>query len=146
MKYTIQITIKAPRDKVVGHFESEEDLPKWQPGLLHMKHLSGDKGQEGSKTEMHFQHGKRRVEMVETILENNLPKEFKALYEAKGVKNWVDNEFLMQNENTTQWVLTSDFRCTGMLKLLTIFAPGMFKKATSKSMHLFRDLAEGKLS
>lgn len=145
MKYTITVEIKAPRQKVVEHFQNEQDLPKWQPEMISIETLSGEKGQKGAKAEMKFKFKNREVTMLETILDNNLPETFDAYYEAKGAKNWVRNTFRIVDENTTRWQLDSEFKCSGMLKLMAWIFPSMFKNATTKSMNLFKQLAEGKL-
>ena len=44
MKYTCEITIDLPRERVVEIFDDSEKLPKWMPGLKRFEHLSGDPG------------------------------------------------------------------------------------------------------
>ena len=86
--------------------------------------------------------GKRQIQMTETITARDLPREFSAVYEADGVWNKVEN-FLEENpDGSTHWRLTSEFRCTGFMRIMCWIAPGMFKKQTRDFMGDFRDFAE----
>ena len=85
MKYTTEITINLPRTRVIELFDSTENMYKWQEGLKSFEHLSGEPGQEGAKSSMVYEARKGELPMTETIISRNLPDEFHALYEAKGV-------------------------------------------------------------
>ena len=50
MKYSNELVINLPLEKVITLFDSEENLFKWQPELLSLEHLSGEKGKKGPKT------------------------------------------------------------------------------------------------
>ena len=142
MKYLISVEINATREKVIEFFSDVNMLSKWQPELQNFKILNGQFGERNSKTKLNYQYNGRPVEMIETILENKLPDNLSAFYEAKNAKNWVKNEFISLNDNTTRWTIHSEFKCSGMLKLITIFFPGMFKKTSLKSMNRFKELLE----
>ena len=85
MKYEVQIEINQPIDRVIELFDSTENLYKWQEGLKEFKHLEGEPGQVGAKSQLRFEMGKRKIEMTETITVRDLPNEFSGTYEAKGV-------------------------------------------------------------
>ena len=142
MKYSNEVTIGLPLKKVIELFDSEENLFKWQPELLSMEHLSGEKGKVGAKSKMVYKMGKREVEMIETITVNELPKEFSATYEAKGVWNEMKNYFEFIDADTTRWRSDSHFRFSGFMKLMGLFMPGAFKKQSQKSLELFKAFAE----
>lgn len=142
MKYSNEVTINLPVDKVIELFDSEENLFKWQPDLISLEHLSGEKGKAGSRTSMKYKMGKREIDMIETIITNNLPKEFSATYEAKGVWNEMKNHFEAIDEKTTRWHSDSYFKFSGFMKLMGFFMPGAFKKQSQKSLDLFKDFAE----
>jgi len=38
-----------------------------------MEHLEGEQGKDGSKTKLFYEYGSRKMEMIETIVENRLP-------------------------------------------------------------------------
>lgn len=142
MKYTNEVVINLPLKKVIELFDSEENLFKWQPELLSFEHLSGEKGKVGAKSKMRYKMGKREVEMIETIIVNELPKEFSATYEAKGVWNEMKNHFETISENSTRWHSHSHFKFSGFMKLMGFFMPGAFKKQSQKSLDLFKSFAE----
>lgn len=142
MKYSNEVKINLPLKKVVELFDSEENLFKWQPDLLSLEHLSGEKGKAGAKTSMKYKMGKREIDMVETITVNDLPKEFSATYEAKGVWNEMKNYFEAIDKETTLWRSDSYFKFSGFMKLMGFFMPGAFKKQSQKSLDLFKEFAE----
>ena len=52
MKYTVEIEIDLPRERVIELFDSTENCFKWQKGLLSFDHLSGEPGQPGAKSKL----------------------------------------------------------------------------------------------
>ncbi|HAA12691.1 MAG TPA: SRPBCC family protein [Cytophagales bacterium] len=142
MKYTVSVDIQAPRQQVVDRFQDPEDIKKWQPDFVGFKVLSGEPGQKGSKTELTHQMGRRRVVMEETILENQLPERFDAYYAAPGAKNWIENHFTALDKQTTRWVMHSEFKCSGFLRVMAALAPGMFRKQSQKTLDLFKTMME----
>ena len=142
MRYKTEVIINLPRDRVIELFDSFENLAKWQEGLISHDHISGEPGQPGAKTRLVYQMGKRRTEMIETILVRELPDEFSGTYDATGVHNIVRNHFYDEGA-TTRWVLDSDFQFSGYMRIMSLFMPGsMFKKQTRKTMEDFKRFAE----
>jgi carbon monoxide dehydrogenase subunit G len=76
MKYTTQIDIQLPIDRVVELFDNPDNMKKWMEGLQSFEAISGTPGKEGAKSKLTFQMGKRSIEMIETITVSNLPEEF----------------------------------------------------------------------
>lgn len=142
MKYSNEVLINLPVKKVIELFDSEENLFKWQPELLSFEHLSGEKGEVGAKSKMRYKMGKREVDMVETITAKNLPKEFTATYEAKGVWNEMRNSFDEIDGDKTRWRSDSHFEFSGFMKFMSIFMSGAFKKQSQRSLDLFKSFAE----
>ena len=85
MKYTVELDINLPIDRVIELFDNTENMYEWMEGLQSFESLEGTPGQVGAKSKMVFISGKREIEMVETITVKNLPDEFSAIYEANGV-------------------------------------------------------------
>lgn len=142
MEYTCEIDIDLPRSRVIELFDDPDNLPKWQDGLKSFTHKSGDVGQAGAKSDIVFQMGKRRVDMVETIETRNLPDEFTGIYTAKGMWNRNAN-FFTENAGKTRWRQDNEFRCSGfMMRAMAFFMPGMFKKQSMKFMVAFKNFAE----
>lgn len=142
MKYSTEVIVNLPLTKVITLFDSEENLFKWQPELISLEHLSGDKGEVGAKSMLRYKMGKREIEMVETITVKDLPKEFSATYEAKGVWNEVKNYFEEIEEGKTRWYTDNDFRFSGFMKIIALLMPGSFKKQSQKYLDQFKAFAE----
>lgn len=143
MKYTIEVDINQPIDKVVSLFNDADNLKKWMDGLESYEHLSGTPGKEGAQARMVFQMGQRRIEMTETVLKNNLPEEYSGSYETKGVYNLQHNHFQPLVDNKTKYIAENEFKFSGWMKLMG-FASGPFKKQTLKYMNAFKEFAESK--
>ena len=143
MKYSLEIRINQPIDKVIGLFDNRDYLKHWQPGLQSIEHISGEPGQSGSKTRLRYLMGKREIEMVETITAHDLPKEFSTTYETKGVMNIQKNLFRSEGEDRTKWISDNEFRFSGlMMKLMGTLMPGAFKKQSQIYLDSFKRFAE----
>ena len=144
MKYSCEIEINLPREKVNSLFDNPDNIYKWMHGLQSAKLISGNAGEAGAKTEMFFKTSKREITMVETITIKNLPDEFTATYEAKGVFNIVKNIFEVIDENTTKYITEQEFQFKGFMNLVAFLMPGVFKKESMKYLNDFKKFAEGK--
>lgn len=142
MQYTTEIEIALPREQVIELFDSEENLYKWQEGLKSFKHVSGEAGQPGAKSELVFQIGKRKIEMVETIVKRELPDVFSATFDAKGVHNLVENHFEDLDGERTKWVSHNEFQFKGFMKVIGFLMKGAFPKQSMKYMLDFKAFAE----
>lgn len=142
MKYTVEIEIDLPVDRVVELFDNPDNLKHWQPGLQSVEPLSGTPGQPGAKSRLKFQMRKRDIEMVETITVRNLPEEFSGTYEAKGVFNHVKNRFIPISENKTRYVSEQEFQFKGFMKLFGMLMPGAFRKQSQQYLQNFKQFAE----
>ena len=143
MKYQMTVDIALPRSRVIELFDSQENLYKWQPELLSFEPLSGEPGEVGAKSKLHYKMDGREFDMIETITEKRLPEVFAGTYEMGSMWNKVDNLFTEKDDNTTEWVVDSEFKGGGvMMKLMMWFAPGMFKKQTGKFMSRFKAFCE----
>ena len=141
MKYTSEITINLPRERVIELFDNPDNMHKWQPGLESFEHISGEAGQPGATSRLKYKMGKREIEMIETITSRNLPDEFSGTYEAKGVWNNVVNRFYAEGDKT-RWVAEHDFKFGGFMKLMGWIMPGAFTKQTRQIMEQFKEFAE----
>ncbi|GAB5560344.1 MAG: hypothetical protein SynsKO_19910 [Synoicihabitans sp.] len=147
LRYTSEITVSLPREKVVAIFEDHEQAPHWMDGFISMEPVSGEPGAKGSVSHLKFQMGKRRIEMKETILANNLPETFSCRYDADGVINRIDNRFIIVNENETRWEMDNVFEFQGMMmKMMGTLMPFLFKKQTMTYAKNFKAYAEDGVS
>ena len=139
MKYDTTIEIAAPRNRVIELFVEQDNYPHWQESLVHRQHIAGEPGEEGRKTRLLHKMGKREIE---TIVKKDLPALFVATYTSDAVYNKAINRFAEIDEKTTAWTIETEFRCKGMMKVMTTLMPGMFKKQTLKTMNAFRAFVE----
>lgn len=142
MKYTTEIEINKPVDKVIELFDNADNMGKWMEGLQSFEHLSGTPGQPGAKSRLKFKMGKREIEMIETVTVRNLPQEFSGTYEAKGVFNIVKNKFSALPDNRTKYVSEQEFQFKGFMKMIAFLMPGAFKKQSMKYLTAFKNFAE----
>ena len=142
MKYSSEIEINKPVDKVVELFDNSDNMGKWMEGLQSFEHISGKPGQVGSKSRLKFKMGKREIEMIETITVRNLPDEFSGTYEAKGVFNLVKNKFVALPGNKTKYVSEQEFQFKGFMKIIGFLMPAMFKKQSMKYLIDFKNFVE----
>ncbi len=142
MKYHVEIEINRPLNEVISLFDSFENLKKWQPGLQSYEHMEGTPGMIGAKTLLIYDDRGKAVEMLETIIKRNLPEEFTATYDAKGVKNWVKNQFVESGPNQTKWIMENMFNFSGLMKIMGFFMKSAFPKQTLKDMRLFKNFVE----
>ncbi len=147
MKYTTEITVDLPRNVFIEKFDNPENMKHWQKGLISYQQISGPAGEEGSKMELAYMMGKRELVMIETIIKNNLPYEFHATYDAKGVHNIQKNYFKDLDGSQTLWVSESEFQFSGMfMKLIAFLMPGAFKKQSLEYLKSFKAFAEEGIS
>ncbi len=142
MKYTTEVTIDLPRDKVIALFDSTENMYKWQEGLKSFKVISGEPGQNGSRSAMVYEGRRGDLTMMETITHRNLPDEFHGTYEAKGVFNEMYNYFTEPEADRTSWRTVSVFRFHGFMALMAPFMKSAFKSNTLLNMERFKAFAE----
>lgn len=142
MKYTTEIEINKPVDKVIELFDNPNNMDKWMEGLQSFEHVSGKPGQVGAKSRLKFKMGKREIEMIETITVKNLPDEFSGTYEVKGVFNIVKNKFSALPGNRTKYISEQEFQFKGFMKIIGFLMSGVFKKQSMKYLIAFKSFAE----
>ena len=142
MKYTNEISINRPIETVLQLFQNPENLKKWMKGLQTVEHLSGERGKVGAKALMKFKLGKREIEMLETILSNQLPENFTCTYETTGVFNLSKTTFIKETDRRTRYISEEEFKFSGFMKLIAIFMPGSFKKQSKKYQTDFKIFVE----
>ncbi|QQS30815.1 MAG: SRPBCC family protein [Sphingobacteriales bacterium] len=143
MKYTVEIEINKPIDKVIELFDNVDNMGKWMEGLQSFEPLSGTPGQVGAKSKLRFKMGKREIEMIETITVRNLPEEFSGTYEVDNVFNIVKNKFVKISEERTKYITENEFQFKGIfMKIIAFLMPGAFKKQSLQYLNAFKKFAE----
>jgi hypothetical protein len=146
MKYTTQIQIDLPRNRVIELFENPDLLPDWQRGLQKTKLLKGENGEIGAKRKLKITIEGRKVTMFETITEKNLPHFWHGTYTGNGFSSSQKNYFEAIEANKTFWKCESEFSFTGFMKLISQLLPNLFKKRSTLVMKDFKAFAEKGIS
>ncbi|MDT0557665.1 SRPBCC family protein [Ichthyenterobacterium sp. W332] len=140
MRFDCQIDINSPIGKVVDIFLNPDNLKYVQDGFKSKTLIRGAEGKKGAVSTLVYE----KLELQETILINNLPKEFLGLYEHKYTTNTMRVSFEVLNDNTTRYHSEIDYtELKGfMVKIMATLFPGMFKKQVEKWMLKFKNFAE----
>ncbi|MCB9240510.1 MAG: SRPBCC family protein [Flavobacteriales bacterium] len=141
MQYTLEITLDLPKGKVINLFDNPHNLKHWQPGFQELLPIEGKPGEVGAKSRLTYINGNKRIELIETIIQRDLPHSFCASYETNGVLNRIDNQFHEVNGRTT-WIAHNEFRFSGIMKLFAWSMTGIFKKQSLQFMQNFKRFAE----
>ena len=142
MKYSAEVRINLPRDKVVELFGNTARLHEWQPGLRSHTHLQGKAGEEGARSELVYVSRKGNLVMTETIVLKRLPEQYHMQYRSRGVYNEVENWFLEELPGSTLWRTKNTFRFKGMMMLMAPFMKQAFIHNTILNMDRFKLFAE----
>lgn len=144
MKYTCTIEIDLPIDAVSKLWDNEKYFEKWQDGFQSIDLLEGEPGTIGAKSRILLEQGKRKIELIETVITNDLPHEKKALYEHMHMTNTQTTRFQEISANRTRYISEVQYtKFNGFMpKLMAKLFPGMFKKQSQKWMNQFKAFAE----
>lgn len=143
MKYQIDIFINKPLAFTIDKLDNLKHLKHWQEGLTHYTMIKGKTGEEGAKTKLEYDFGKRKMTLIETIIKNDLPHQLHASYDTQGVHNIQKNYFSQTDDGKTHWVCESEFKFEGWgMKVMGFLMPNAFKKQSLKYMRAFKAFAE----
>jgi uncharacterized membrane protein len=144
MKYKCIVEINSPIKKVVNLWSDENNFEKWQDGFQSIECIKGEINSVGAKSKILLLQGKRKVELIETILTNNLPNEKKALYEHSHMTNTQTTKFESVSEDRTLYISEVEYtKFNGFIpNLMAKFFPSVFKKQSQKWMNQFKIFAE----
>ncbi|MCH8535897.1 MAG: SRPBCC family protein [Flavobacteriaceae bacterium] len=146
MKYTTEIKIDLPIEKVIDIFENPNLLPDWQRGLLYSKLIKGSNGEVGAKRKLKIDLEIRTIIMIETILKKELPHQWHGKYSANGIDSVQKNFFEALNENQTHWMNESEFQFHGGMRIVSKLMPNIFKNRSEQVMKDFKLFAEKGIS
>lgn len=142
MKYTSEIIINRPIEKILPLFDNPDNMFKWMEGLKKITPLTKQQGHVGSRMEMYFELGKRKLHIIETILEKNLPQSMCCKYTSFGMENLVHIHFEPIHDNQTKYWTENTFKFKGIFFLMKYFFSNMFKKQSYKYLTDFKSFAE----
>ncbi len=143
MKYTTSILINAPLQKVVELWENPAHFHQWQDGFESITHLEGVPNTKDAKSKIVL-NDKMKIELIETIITNNLPTEKTALYEHIHMTNTQTSRFETVGNNQTRYISEVEYlKFNGfMIKLMAKLFPGKFKGQSEKWMQQFKTFVE----
>jgi hypothetical protein len=121
-------------------------LVKWQDGFKSITHLSGEPEAVGSKYRFLYSNKGKEFELIETILVNDLPKEFVGQYEHIHMTNTMKNTFQEVRPGVTLWNAEIEYTILKgfVIKMIAKIFPSMFRKQTQKWLNQFKTFAESK--
>lgn len=144
MEYTCTVDIDRDIDTVVNLWADAHHFAEWQDGFHTIELLEGQADSIGAKSRLLYQQGKRKLELIETIISNDLPHEKKALYEHTDMTNTQTTRFERLTDNKTRY--TSEVVYTtfnGFIpNMMAKLFPSVFKKQSQKWMDQFKVFAE----
>jgi uncharacterized membrane protein len=142
MKFTSQVAIDRPRQRVLELMTDTNNLAQWQQGVRSIELLSGSRDQVGARSRVVFEMRGVRLEMIETVVQYRPPDLFASTFEARGVKNLVENRFYEDGVGRTRWMMDYTFEFKGMMSVLSVFIHDTMTKQTLASMSHFKMFAE----
>jgi uncharacterized membrane protein len=142
MKYTTEIVIEKPIERVMELFKNAENLKHWQRGLKSTKLLKGESGKEDAKRKLEINLEGRQITMIETITRCDLPHHWHARYTSSGLESIQQNYFEARSDDKTYWQTTSEFKFSGFMTIVGRVLPGIFKRRSKTVMEDFKNFAE----
>ena len=140
MKFNLSVDINQNIDKCVAIFSNPDNLKHVQDHFISKAPISGNEGEIGAKSKLVY----KKLELVETIITNNLPDMFEALYEHKHTVNTMKVWFTTLNKNETRYHTEIHYtKFNGIIiNIRAKLFPSMFKKQVLKWMYKFKDFSE----
>ncbi|RAJ17212.1 SRPBCC family protein [Olleya aquimaris] len=140
MTFNCSIDINESVEKVSEIFLNPDNLKYYQDGFIKKELISGSAFKKGAKSKMYY----KKLELIETILNNDLPNEFFALYEHKHMTNTMKVSLIALEENKTRYITEIEYsKFNGaFIKLIARLFPGMFKKQVQKWLNQFKIYVE----
>ncbi|MBT8235535.1 MAG: SRPBCC family protein [Bacteroidia bacterium] len=144
MKIKGSLEINKPQHIVAELFADPNYLKEYQDGFQRKELISGQRGQDGAVSKMYYAHGKRTMELTETITANLLPDSFKAFYHHKHMDNTMVCKFVPLGENKTRYEYEFEYTRINwiMPRLMAILFPSMYRKQGEKWMVQFKEFVE----
>ncbi|WP_343488232.1 SRPBCC family protein [Allomuricauda sp. d1] len=144
MKIKGSIDINKPKSLVAELFADPNNLKEYQDGFQRKELVSGQIGQDGAVSKMYYKHGKREMELTETITVNRLPESFEAIYHHEHMDNTMKCTFVSIGDNKTRYEYEVDYvRMSWVMpRLMAILFPSVYRKQIEKWMRQFKEFAE----
>ncbi len=142
MEYTKRVIVPGDLDAVAALFTDTTTWSAWQPTLQTVEVLEGTPPATGARTRLTFRRGRRgTMVMTETVELGDLPRRWRVVYEADGVRNVCDTRFEQGDARTTLVEQRNEFGFSGVMRVVGALFGSSFPKETQRSLDAFRDFA-----
>lgn len=131
-------------NRVLELWLDESNNHKWQDGFKSKELIEGNKGEVGSKYRIILEQGRRKMELIETLLSNDLPKERKSLVEHVHMNNTQLVKFESVSNTKTRYISEIEYLEFKHFvpRIMAKLFPKMFKKQVQKWLDQFKAFAE----
>ena len=148
MKFTSEVEIADDYRTVAEIWSNEAYFHRWQDGFQKKIALFGRKGEVGCKSEIFYNQGKSSMQLVETVLKNDLPESFSAKYEHSHMDNILNVHFMSSGEHQTTLNYEVDYIAFRgiMPRIMSFLFPGMFKRQVQKWLNQFKRFVEEEMA
>lgn len=144
MKFTCTVHINKSQQTVADFFANSDYLGEYQEGFQKKELISGEPWKEGAISKLYYQNGKRKMELRETVLINNLPNEFLAEYFHTHTENTMKSTFIAVSQDETRYdaeIHYTKFK-GAIVKVMAFLFPSFFKKQVQKWLTNFKHFVE----
>ena len=141
MRFEKSLTIRKPVSEVYALYTDRKELSQWQPDFTNSRQIES---YPLPKYTHQIPLGRRKMKMTETILLQHRPDRCDIQYELKGVKQIIHNTFYERVPGETQWQCQTEYRFTGIMKIISFFMRGNFRTQTDMMMQNFKGYAESR--
>lgn len=142
MKFNYSVTINRNIHVVSKAFEDPEVMKICQDGFIKIIPISTEQGKPGAKAKFVYE----KFDLIETIIEHNLPDVFIGQYDHKYCSNTMKVCFKEVNTETTEYYTEIEYlEFRGIfMKIMSTIAPSFFKKQVQKWVDKFKSHLEFK--
>lgn len=144
IKHSGYIDIDKPLQVVTDMFVDTKYLHEWQEGLIKKVLISGIENKDGSVSVLHYKNKKQEMELVETIVSNQLPHCIEATYHHKHMDNTMKCVFTALDAQRTRYEYYVAYTRIDwiMPRLFSILFPSMYTKPGERWMKNFKTFVE----
>lgn len=142
MKFNYSVTINRNINDVVKAFEDPEVMKICQDGFKEIIPISEEQGIKGATSKFIYE----KFDLIETIIEHNLPEVFIGQYDHKYCSNTMKVCFKAIDSTTTGYYTEIEYlEFRGIfMKTMSIIAPIFFKKQVQKWVNKFKSHLESR--
>ena len=140
MKFNYVVVINKNIKDVSTAFEDPKAMKACQKDFVEIIPLTGEKGTKGATAKLVY----KKFDLIETILENNLPDIFYAKYDHIYTSNTMNVQFKEITPSVTEYHTEVEYLVFRgfIVKLMSKIAPSFFKKQVVKWMNRFKIYVE----